>query len=69
MAKTGFLPKEKIKDFLDALNKDAVAYVPVQEGDVVSFKPYTAEQRYASPDRQTRRPKRSFTPVRKATFL
>ncbi len=41
MAKTGFLPKEKIKDFLDALNKDAVAYVPVQEGDVVSFKPYT----------------------------
>ncbi|MBA4391850.1 MAG: hydrogenase, partial [Syntrophus sp. (in: bacteria)] len=42
MAKTGFLPKEKIKDFLDALNKDAVAYVPVQEGAVVSFKPYSA---------------------------
>jgi sulfhydrogenase subunit beta (sulfur reductase) len=43
MAKTGFLPKEKIKDFLDALSKDAVVHVPVQEGDVVAFSPYSAD--------------------------
>ncbi len=43
MAKTGFLPKEKIKVFLDALSKDAVAQVPVVEGDVVSFQPYTPD--------------------------
>ena len=29
MAKTGFLPKEKTKAFLDALSKDAVIHVPV----------------------------------------
>jgi sulfhydrogenase subunit beta (sulfur reductase) len=43
MAKTGFLPKEKIQAFLDALSKDAVVQVPVAEGDVVSFKPYTPD--------------------------
>ncbi len=43
MAKTGFLPKEKIKEFLDGLSKDAVVHVPVQEGEVVSFKPYGAD--------------------------
>ena len=43
MAKTGFLPKEKMKAFLDALSKDAVVQVPVAEGDVVSFKPYAAD--------------------------
>ena len=43
MAKTGFLPQEKVKDFLDALGKDAVVYAPVQEGDIVSFKPVSAD--------------------------
>ena len=43
MAKTGFLPKEKIKDFLDALSKDAQVHVPVKEGDIVAFKPYSAD--------------------------
>jgi len=43
MAKTGFLPKEKMNSFLDALSKDALVHVPVAEGEVVSFKPYTAD--------------------------
>jgi sulfhydrogenase subunit beta (sulfur reductase) len=43
MAKTGFLPKEKLQAFLVALSKDAVVQVPVAEGDVVSFKPYTPD--------------------------
>src|SRR5512145_3461139 len=43
MAKTGFLPKEKMKIFLDALSKDAVVHVPVAEGEVVSFKPYATD--------------------------
>jgi len=43
MAKTGFLPKEKITTFLDALSKDAVVHVPIAEGEIVSFKPYTAD--------------------------
>jgi hypothetical protein len=43
MAKTGFLPKEKIKIFLDALSKDAVVHVPVAEGEIVSFKPYKTD--------------------------
>lgn len=42
MAKTGFLPKEKMNAFLDALSKDAVVHVPIAEGEVVSFKPYAA---------------------------
>ncbi|HVN95288.1 MAG TPA: 4Fe-4S dicluster domain-containing protein [Syntrophorhabdaceae bacterium] len=43
MAKTGFLPKEKVRAFLDALSKDAVVHVPVAEGEVVSFKPYRTD--------------------------
>lgn len=43
MAKTGFLPKEKIKTFLDTLSKDAVVHIPIAEGEIVSFKPYTAD--------------------------
>lgn len=41
MADTGFLPKEKLKDFLEALAKDAVVYAPSLEGDTVLFKKYS----------------------------
>ncbi|MBN2403438.1 MAG: 4Fe-4S dicluster domain-containing protein [Spirochaetes bacterium] len=41
MADTGFLPKEKLKDFLEALSKDAVVYAPALEGDIVLFKEYS----------------------------
>ncbi|MFH0974786.1 MAG: 4Fe-4S dicluster domain-containing protein [Spirochaetota bacterium] len=43
MADTGFLPKEKVKDFLEALAKEAVVYAPVIEGDIVLFKTFSRE--------------------------
>jgi sulfhydrogenase subunit beta (sulfur reductase) len=43
MADTGFLPKEKLKDFLEALAKDAVVYAPSLEGDTVLFKDYSKD--------------------------
>jgi sulfhydrogenase subunit beta (sulfur reductase) len=39
MAETGFLPKEKLEDFLKELNKNAAVYGPVLEGDTVVFRP------------------------------
>ena len=43
MADTGFLPKEKMKAFLEALSKDAVVYVPTKEGETVAFKAYSPD--------------------------
>lgn len=43
MADTGFLPKEKLKDFLDTIAKDSVVYVPVMEGETVFFKKFSKD--------------------------
>jgi sulfhydrogenase subunit beta (sulfur reductase) len=40
MAETGFLPKDKIKGFLEAISKDTQLYTPVLEGDIVMFRPF-----------------------------
>ena len=70
MAKTGFLPKEKIKAFLDALSKDAVVHVPVAEGDVVSFKPYTPDTEICLTRPANTSPKAShLSSVRTTSFL
>jgi len=45
MADTGFLPKEKLNNFLEALMKDAVVYAPSLEGDVVLFKKYSKDEK------------------------
>ncbi len=42
MAGTGFLPKEKLEAFLNELNKNALVFAPVLEGDTVIFRPFKA---------------------------
>jgi sulfhydrogenase subunit beta (sulfur reductase) len=42
MADTGFVQKEKLKDFLNELSKGAIVYAPCLEGDTVIFKPFDA---------------------------
>ena len=41
MADTGFLSKEKLKDFLEALAKDAALYAPCSNGEIVLFEKYS----------------------------
>jgi sulfhydrogenase subunit beta (sulfur reductase) len=43
MADTGYLPKEKEKEFFAALSKDRLLYVPCVEGDTVLFRVYSPE--------------------------
>ncbi len=38
---TGFLPKEKLKEFLNSIMKDAVVYVPSIEGETIIFKAFS----------------------------
>ncbi len=40
MSDTGFLSKDKLKEFLTSLMKDAVVYVPTAEGETIIFKEY-----------------------------
>jgi sulfhydrogenase subunit beta (sulfur reductase) len=40
MRETGFLAKDKVKEFVEALAKKAQVYAPVKEGDAVIFRPY-----------------------------
>lgn len=40
MADTGFLPKDQIKTLLETLNKKYRVFAPVEQGDVVAFKPF-----------------------------
>jgi ferredoxin len=44
MAETGFLPKDKINGFLEALGKDSLVYMPVLEGDTIIFRPFSPEK-------------------------
>jgi sulfhydrogenase subunit beta (sulfur reductase) len=37
---TGFLPKDKLKNFVGSLAKDADVYVPVKNGDTVEFRKF-----------------------------
>lgn len=58
MSDTGYLPKEKIKDFLKELAKDAVVYAPCLEGDIVLFRPFS-EERTLCLDRPANTPPKS----------
>ena len=40
MADKGYLPKEKIKEFVEALGKDSNVYAPCLEGDTIIFRQY-----------------------------
>ena len=44
MADKGYLPKEKIKEFVEALGKDAAVYAPSLEGDTIIFRQYTPDK-------------------------
>jgi len=44
MAKLGYLPKEKLTDFLENLKKKYRIYVPCQDGDAVLFQPFDGEK-------------------------
>lgn len=44
MPDTGYLPREKIKDFMRELAKDAVVYAPCLEGETVIFRPFNEER-------------------------
>jgi sulfhydrogenase subunit beta (sulfur reductase) len=44
MADTGYLPKEKEKDFLASMSRSSVLYVPCLEGDTVLFRIYSPER-------------------------
>ena len=44
MPDTGYLPKEKTKDFIRELAKDAVVYAPCAEGETVIFRPFSEER-------------------------
>jgi sulfhydrogenase subunit beta (sulfur reductase) len=44
MADSGFIPKEKLNSVIEALSKKALLFVPVQEGEVVLFKPFATRQ-------------------------
>jgi sulfhydrogenase subunit beta (sulfur reductase) len=47
MADKGYLPKEKIKEFVEALGKDAAVYAPSLEGDTIIFRQYTSDKEIA----------------------
>lgn len=47
MADKGYLPKEKIKEFVEALGKDAAVYAPSLEGDTIIFRQYTPDKEIA----------------------
>lgn len=44
MPDTGYLPKEKLKDFIRELAKDAIVHVPCLEGETVVFRPFSEDR-------------------------
>ncbi|MDD5095392.1 MAG: 4Fe-4S dicluster domain-containing protein [Dehalococcoidia bacterium] len=44
MAHSGFIPKDNLNSVIEALSKKARLFVPVEEGDLVLFKPFAAGQ-------------------------
>jgi len=68
MPDTGYLPKEKVKDFMRELAKDAVVYAPCLEGDTVIFRPFS-EERTLCFDRPANSPPKSVIyPQSELTF-
>ncbi len=61
MADTGYLPKEKIKDFVEALGKDATVYAPCLEGDTIIFRQY-------APDKEISLDRPANTPPKAAIY-
>lgn len=43
--KNGFLPKEKLNEFLERLAAKARLFVPVEDGGAIIFKPYSASEK------------------------
>jgi len=43
MAEIGFIPKDRLRDFLETVNKTIPVYVPCCEGDVVLFRRYAVD--------------------------